>query len=313
MQLGNITAGSGAMSTWTLGDPDLDASGMVDVGDIAKLAEGWLNGNCLLSDLCDGLDIGVNNAVDMNDVAIIADAWLTVVSNEPVTYFSDNYDRGQNDDVDADSTGMGGELASVTYVEAFEGSGTSSSIQVNNSRLQIATGAGMSNLYLDHNFVDTAAFDKGGLVLSMDVVGITSATSDITNRFAGFGVGMTASEAASAGDIGDNSTTYRGGGSASGVCDLFVDLALDSNLRVWNNGSLINSYSVGATSGTITVVFTGAYFNAGSTVSAKIYFNGTVVGTETFSWDNTDANYIGISGRASDNIAMDNLVIRTLN
>ena len=308
---GNETNASAAMQAWTNGHPDLDSSGYVDINDISVLSQGWLSGDCLAIDLCGGLDISLSNVVDLADLEIIARAWLTEISKEPILLFSDNYNRANSEDIDSSSTGMTGDLSPMVYHESFEGAG-SSSIQVNSNNLQIATGAGMSNMYLGHNFVDSTILDRGGFSITMDIVEINSATSDIDNRFAGFGIGLTATEGDNAGDIGDSSTTLRGGSSASGLCDLFVDITLDSTLRVWTNGTLLGSPNVGAANGTIRADFTFASFNAGSTVNADIYFNDLFIGSVPFTWDHSDSNYIGISGRASNNVKLDNLEIKTI-
>ena len=136
-------------------------------------------------------------------------------------------------------------------------------------------------MYLDHNFTDAS----GSLSISLDIVNITTVASDIPNRFSGFGLGMTQAEAAAAGDLNDvntNHTTMRGGGTSTGVCDFFVDTALDNNLRVWSNGVLLTTVNVGSYIGTIKVDFAIPDFNAGSLVTADVYFNGDLKTTQTF-------------------------------
>jgi len=53
-------------------------------------------------------------------------------------------------------------------------------------------------------------------------------------------------------------------------------------------------------------------FNASSIVTANVYFNGALKTTQTFDWDNTGTNYLGISGRSVvPGTVVDNLNIQT--
>ncbi len=310
---GNETDASSAAQAWTMGQPDLDLSGKVDLGDVAELSIGWMLNNCLATDLCGGLDIDLSDVVDTGDLEMVAIAWLTDTLQEPVILFSDSYDRANNTDIDADATGMSGELSPMTYAESFEGSGSSTSIQIVANQLNIAVGSGMSSMYMDHNFTDSAILDKGSFSVSMDVVSITAA-DDQSNRFGGFGVGNTLTEAQAAADSMDNpATAYRPAVHLAGtaVSDFYVDLALDQNLRLWSNGILLNTINVGAASGTISVDFVVTDFNSGSTVDAYVSFNGALRDTQSFTWDHTGANYLGISGRtAGAGVFLDNLEIK---
>jgi hypothetical protein len=226
--------------------------------------------------------------------------------------FSDSYDRPNNTDIDASSVGMAG--LPMTYVEAFEGSGAAS-IQILSNQLNIAQGVGMSSLFLDHNFIDAAMLSADGFSVTMNVVSITSA-DDQANRFGGFGVGNTRAEAQAAADCYDSPATSLRPAvhlAGQGVSDFYVDLALDQNLRIWNNGTLLNTINVGAASGTLKVDFFVTDFLAGSEVEAVVYFNGVQQDAQTFTWDNTDNNYIGISGRtAGAGVFLDNLSIATI-
>ena len=117
--------------------------------------------------------------------------------------FSDNYNRPNNTDIDASSTGMSGTLAPMVYQEVFEGSNQSTSIQILSNQLNVAVGAGMSSLYLNHNFTGAGILSADGFSISMDVVSITTA-DDTGNRFGGFGVGNTQAEAQAAADSFDS-------------------------------------------------------------------------------------------------------------
>ncbi len=230
--------------------------------------------------------------------------------------FSDNYNRPNSTDIDSSTVGMGGVLAPMVYVEAFEGSGAATSIQIMNNQLNVAMGVGMSSLFLDYNLIDASIPAAGGFSVSIDVTGITTA-DDTGNRFGGFGVGHTRDEALAAKDSFDSAVPFRPNlaraNQGIGVSDFYVDLALDQNLRIWSKGALLETIGVGAATGTIRADFYVADFNAGSTVYAEVYFNGVKKSTKSFTWDHSNANYIGISGRtAAAGVFLDNLLITTL-
>lgn len=224
-------------------------------------------------------------------------------------FFSDNFNRPDSMTISASSVGMSGTLAPLQYIESFEGSGAAASIQILNNQLQMAVGQGMSNAFLDYNFTASAVGEGGGFSISLDIVEINSAATDSANRFMGFGLGMTREEALGAGDINDSPATYRGGGGAVGVCDFFVDVAIDGTLRIWSRGTLLRTVSAGSSAGTLQVVFTASGFDAGDSVGVTVFFNGTVCDQRTFSWSHSNANYIGLSGRASERIRVDNFII----
>jgi GH43 family beta-xylosidase len=223
--------------------------------------------------------------------------------------FSDSYNRANNTNIDASFGGMGGSLAPMTYVESYEGSGATSSIRINANQLELAYGAGMSNLYLDHNFTDAAILAAGGFTIVLDVTGISSTSTQPSNRFGGFGVGMTRAEAAAARDIEAGPTTMRGGSTAAAVADFFVDLALDGVVRAWTGNTLLGAANVNAAQGQIRVDFLCSGFNAGQAVIARVYFNGRLLGSVPFAWDHTGQNYVGLSGYATNYVRMDNLAI----
>jgi hypothetical protein len=242
---------------------------------------------------------------------------LVSVQAGAAVLFSDSYDRANDTNISASSVGQGGTLSPMPYVESWEGSGTATSIQISSNKLEVANGVGMSNLYLNHNFTDAEISTAGGFSVSLDVLSIVT-SDDLANRFGGFGLGMTLDEAANAKDINDSPTTMRArgilaGATTVGICDFFVDTALDNKLRVWSNGVNLATVDVASYVGTIKVDFTVPDFNIGTLVSAAVYFNGNLMTTQTFDWDNAEANYVGLSGRAPGAGAfLDNLSITTI-
>ena len=240
------------------------------------------------------------------------------------TLYLDHFGRAASADISASGNGMAGSLVPTTlgagnaWVESYEGSGQTDSILVLNGSLQMATGAGMSNMFLDHNFNDGVVISDGGLVLSLSVLEINSDSSDASNRFAGFGLGMTRQEALDAGDISlAGGTSFRGSvgsGGATGVADFFIDLDLDGTLRVWDDGRVTHLFETGRGNGVIRVVFDVDSFAAGRTVGYEVFFDGLKIDalTGSFTWDRSNSNYIGLSARASNYALLDNFSVNTV-
>jgi len=229
--------------------------------------------------------------------------------NYASAFFQDLYNRPDNYDIDAESEGMSGLCLPMAYVESFEGSGAGS-IRVQDHYLQMATGTGMGSMYLDHNFIDTAILNKGGFTVMLDVLEISGGDAP-QDRFGGFGIGLTPAQAAAAGDIG-GVTTLRpkvDGAGANAVCDFYVDLAMDGVLRTWSGNQLLSANPVSLSHGRIRVDFLFSGFLAGNKVVARVFFNGEQQNVVTFTWDQTNQNYIGLSARATNYVRMDNLVI----
>lgn len=252
-------------------------------------------------------------------VGVPSARWLTVPPPDPNlpdpdyanAYFQDLYTRADNYDIDAETGGMSGSVSPMTYMETYEAS-DSDSIQINNNRLQMATTiAGMSSMYLDHNFIDTSILEKGGFTVMLDVLNINGG-DEPENRFGGFGIGLSEAEAAATGDFNEDPTALRpkvNGSGATAVSDFYIDLALDGVLRAWSGDSLISETTVVYSYGRIRVDFLFPDFTAGNTVIARIYFNDVVQDVVSFNWDYTGQNYIGLSARASNYVQMDNLVV----
>ncbi len=224
-------------------------------------------------------------------------------------FFQDLFTRPDNEDIDAESTGMSGSLLPMTYVESFEGVGAGS-IQVQNNCLQMATGSGMGSMYLAHNFIDASIVDCGGFTVMLDIKEINGGDNP-QDRFGGFGIGLTEPQAAAAGEIGDVVTLrpHADETSTNAVCDFYIDLALDGVLRAWNGNTLLSENSVLYSNGRIQVDFLFPGFLGGHTVIARIYFNHEQQDVVAFTWDQSQRNYIGFSARASNYVRMDNLVV----
>ncbi len=275
-------------------------------------------------------------------VGVPSGRWLTTFTNTPppviVTpaptpsdLFLDTFNRANATDADAFAAGMSGSRvpplgAGATYYEGFEGSGAASSIQVMSGTLQMAVGAGMSENGLQHNFIGADIISAGGFSVELNIQSITTDISDAANRYAGFGVGLSQAEAATGADLNNapapGAVAFRGSPTGNpGVADFFVELDLNGNVKVWRNGSLLDTVSVGVNYGLLTACFELAGFSTSDVVTVKVFFNGQPVDintpnansiSRTFTWDRNDSNYIGLSARASSQVQLDNLVIRKL-
>jgi hypothetical protein len=204
---------------------------------------------------------------------------------------------------------MSGSLMPMVYIESFEGSGAGS-IRIQDKYLQMATGVGMGSMYLDHNFNDTAILNQGGFTVMLDILEISGGDAP-QDRFGGFGIGLSRAQAAAAGDIG-GATTLRpkaDGTGVNGVCDFYIDLAMDGVLRAWSGNQLLCANPVSLSHGRIRVDFLCSGFLATQKVIARIYFNGEQQNIVSFTWNEANQNYIGLSARASNYVRMDNLVI----
>lgn len=243
--------------------------------------------------------------------------------------FVDTFNRPDNTNIDASMTGAWGSRVppigpDAAYYEGYEGSGLPTSIEVLSSNLQMAVGLGMAENGLMHNFVGQEIVDAGGFSVELTVQEINTDSSDSSNRYVGFGVGLTQAESAAGGDAGDNSgIIFRGkqGNANLGVSDFFVELDLNGNVKVWANGVLLDTVPVGQNYGTLTASYALTGFSTNDTVTVNVFFNGRQVDinsgnpnsmSRTFRWSHNNSNYIGLSARASNYAQMDNLAIRKL-
>lgn len=236
----------------------------------------------------------------------------------------DTFNRNDLVDIDAATNGISGSLLSVAennlYYEGYEGSGTPDSIYVVNGALQMAVGGGMAENGLMHNFVDESILSYGGFSIEMDVLDIRGGTDDISNRYVGFGVGLTESEASAGSDISGN-LSFRGSTSSpNGLADFFAEVDMDGNVKVWSKGQLLETVSVGSVTGQLLVAFELDGFETNSSVEASVYFDGQLLDintpdsnrmTRSFSWENAGQNYIGLSARSTDCAIVDNLAVRS--
>ncbi len=240
--------------------------------------------------------------------------------------FLDTFSRPDSVDVDASAVGMSGSRvpplgAGAAYYEGYEGSGTTDSINLFSGRMRVAYGLGMAETGLMHNFIGQDIINAGGFSVSMRIRAIETTTGDSANRYMGFGVGLTQTEAAAGGDISGTKSFRGSAANPVGKADCFVELDIDGNVKVWSKGQLLDSVHVGTTNGTLTASFALNGFTTASTVTVNVFFNGRLLDinsgnanstSRSFTWDNNNANYLGLSARATGYAEIDNLAIRKL-
>jgi hypothetical protein len=270
-------------------------------------------------------------------------------ANAQTTLFSDNFNRPDSRNIQAVQTGITdntgdnltagapGTVYSQPWLDpnnAYPTYGTQDGVAANgggaqilSGQLQLAVGAGTSDLYVNHNFINSSILAAGGFTVSIDMDGpINQSTA---NQGGAFAIGMTQSEAASTGDAFDEGSGVGEGPSMTGAfnsqngigstvpgyvaSDFWVALRGDGSL-VWGGGTGTTIQGVTGLSktGTVSTTFTFSSFNAGSMVNYDVFYNGTSEGTGSFTWSDTTANYIGLDGRDSGGVIFDNLSIATV-
>ncbi|MCF7816335.1 MAG: arylsulfatase [Kiritimatiellales bacterium] len=268
----------------------------------------------LLAEMVDAFNAWVNSQTGLN-----ANRLLGTTAASPSTFamplgtelFYDTFDRPDADDIDAARDGISGTYAgrdlepiNATYFEGYGASRTK--VVTNRLRLAISS-SGMSETGLMMDFNGQDIIDAGGFSVELAINEINSNTSGLSGRYVGFGVGLTQAEAAGGADIG------QPGNFRSDTADCFVELDLAGHVKLSKNGVLAGDVIVGATNGTLLAAFAlSSGFGAGEPVNVTVYFNGTAVITNSFAWDSTDANYLGLSAHTSGYAEMDNLIVRTL-
>ncbi|MEM7312639.1 MAG: PEP-CTERM sorting domain-containing protein, partial [Planctomycetota bacterium] len=251
--------------------------------------------------------------------------------------FFDSFDRGDNTDIDGETTGMSGTFAPISYIEENNGLVAGSQPEytnITNNALDLADGPNASTFYLDRNFNDSVIISDGVFSVSLDILSNNGNTTDI-QRFVGFGVGSALTELQDQSLYDFNATVdspaIRGANTGNGFADLFVDWTPNGGgaIQLYKNGNLTQSFDdgvdnavnldgylqPGGTDGvavTLELRMAVSSFDSGSTVPVTIYYDGVAVGGDAIRWDNTNQNYIGVAARQSlEGMTVDNLAIRT--
>jgi hypothetical protein len=256
----------------------------------------------------------------------ISMASLSAAAVPSHTLFSDNYDRADNHDIDAEATGMSGLLAPLTYVEIGDTIVPNTALtRIQSNQLYLAAGSNASTLYLDHNFVDSEILAADGMRVGYTIKSNLGphTTGDF---FCGFGIGNTLTECQNTW-LDHNGTGFRGqhvGAQRAGTSDLWVGWSPvnGGTLQVFKNGPTVAG---GENYALVTqLALTGndrleleLYFddfNDNSPVTAYIVWNGTVLGIEHFGWDADGLleNYLGINARQGTGFVVDDLAVEAI-
>ena len=227
--------------------------------------------------------------------------------------FVDTFNRDNALDHDAAGGGMTGSLvpplgATTAYYDSWEEGST----EVASNNLIMAGGTGMSEMAVQHNFVDPAILAAGGFSVQVRIDEINSAGGDEANRFAGIALGLNAAEAQNSNDIGISGSFRGTPGTVAGTADAFVELDQNGNVKCWVGGVVVETVPVGAIRGTLLVSCETGSFEAGSTATLNVFFEGEPVLSRSFTWSQANENHIGLSARASGYVKLDNLAVRTL-
>lgn len=234
-----------------------------------------------------------------------------------IDYLLDTFNRNDHVVIDAEATGLSGALLPTpavqhTYHPGFTSSGTAHGIQVRDGALQLAADGHTSEVGLTINFTDASILDAGGFVVEMDVLEVTGTGSDLNHQYAGFGVGLSSTEAATGGVMGSPDSLRHS------RADFFVELTAEGIVQVWRKGNLLNSTPVDTTSGRLTAVFNVPSFAAGDSVQVRVFLNGELVDIRSdhpdwvhrqFDWDHGGQNYIALGGRGAK-VTVDNFAVR---
>jgi hypothetical protein len=235
-------------------------------------------------------------------LAAMAGLALTGASANAAMLFGDTFDRPDNTDLNASTTGKSGTLGALDWVQLGSGGGT----EIVGNQLKggdNGAGGGWAVAYPDHNFVDTAISSGGGFSVTIDLLNYSTAGS---GRWMAIAVGHSKAEI----------DAWSTNNAASTVSDLFVGYRFtQQQLEVYDNGALVDEPGIGAYSvpQTMRVDYALSDFNAGSTVDYEAYLSGDLITSGSFTWSGTDENYIGIFTNLSGRQAlMDNLDITAI-
>ena len=183
---------------------------------------------------------------------------------------------------------------------------------------------------MNHNFTNAEILAAGGFSVSLDVLQYSQTTN---GQGAAFAVGMSLADALAGKDAFEGSVatvppgfkytnafqngTTNVATTANVMSDFYLAVRGNSTLA-WGTGTG-NSGGSGAPAptvvplasktGTISADFRFADFNAGSPVDYIVYFNGAAQGSGTFTWSGTNENHIGLDGRDSSQMLLDNFAV----
>jgi hypothetical protein len=238
-------------------------------------------------------------------VVVVAALGLMAVSvfGEEAVLFGDTFDRPDNTDLNASTTGKSGVLGALNWVEQSSGGDG----KVLSNELQLGEsgggGGGWAIAYVDHNFIDSAITTGGKFGVSVDV---TDFASNGGTRFTGIAVGHSKAELDAWSSNHPVSNPFDS--------DFFVgfDPTGTDEMKIFTNGTQV--FQMGLTLSaprTLSVEFTDITdFDSGSSVSYEVFVDAASVDTGTFTWSGTNENYLGLySNYTHGGAEMDNFQV----
>ena len=206
------------------------------------------------------------------------------------TLFADNFNRPDNTNLNASTSGQSGILSTLNWVEVK--SGGEPTITGSTLRLgETGAGGGWSTAYADHNFTDAIITSGGEFTVSLELVSLGSTG---TTRFTGFTVGNSKAEL--------DAWTSNNPTNASWSSDFFIGYdpsgAGSTGVYIYSNGTDFGSDNNISLSGgeILSVRFSGINdFNASSSINYEAFVDGgTAIATGSFTWSGNNQNYISL-------------------
>ena len=263
----------------------------------------------------------------------------TAMPMQGATLFFDSFDRPDNRNLDAVTTGITDNTGSSLVADGVysqphvdpnnELGGPDSSpaggggAQILSGELELADVQGTSNAYVNHNFTNASILTAGGFRVSVDV---TAFNQSNRQQGGGFAIGMSQTEADSTGDSFDKVNPVTTGAfhsnpegiignpvSSNIVSDFWIGIRGNQSLA-WggSSGDTLGVGGLGAKTGTIAVNFLVSDFNAGSTVNYRVFLDDVLQGTGALTWSGTNENYIALDARDNQGVFFDNFLIETI-
>jgi len=208
--------------------------------------------------------------------------------------FADNFNRTDNTDLNAATTGKSGSLGALDWVEVK----SAGEPQILGSQMRLGEsgggGGGWSIAYVDHNFTDAIISTGGEFTVSFDLGPNNSGGG---TRFTGFAVGSSLAEVS--GWTSNNPTSTF-------TTDFFFgyDTTGTNQVKVFINGTtqdFVQNIDLDS-GGALSVRFSSITdFNSGSSVSYEAFINGGSVKTGSFTWSGTNENYINVYSNYTQN------------
>jgi hypothetical protein len=189
-----------------------------------------------------------------------------------------------------------------------------------NNELLLSSGPGTNNAFVNHNFTNASMLNGFSVRTT-----ITRVNQRVSGYGGGFALGMTQAEAESADDAITGANKMQDGfiqgtfNTGPSIADFWVVLRADGSVawggvgNVAGQGStsgLFGSAIVASKTGTISAVFSPFEdFNAGTVIGFEVFYNDDSVGSGTFAWSDTNANYIGLDARDNKFVTFDDFTV----